>query len=262
MHNIYDSNNRPICLNFTITCKGSKKFRIWEEELNQQNSKYADREISVDGSRTIYFNLPATPEKLFIGCKNVSNLNDNDFQITIIETPLQSYEIYLDAEATEFLEIATKFAQTCGYTNPSPNGTFFKPKNSKFCIKYFPVIKDYASGRIIGTPARIGHNTGIIEVAKAKFDRYTIPMRIAILLHEFSHKYRNPKIGLAISNEIGADINALYIYLGTGWSKIDAICVFAKVFLKAQSNENIKRIRKLQDYIERFEKQEFAKKIG
>jgi hypothetical protein len=150
VHKIYDSNNRPICLNFTITCKGSKRFRIWAEELNQQNSKYADREISVDGSRTIFFNLPATPEKLFIGCKNVSNLNDNDFQFTIIETPLQSYEIYLDAEATEFLGIATKFAQTCGYTNPSPNGTFFKPKNSKFCIKYFPIIKDYASGRIIG----------------------------------------------------------------------------------------------------------------
>lgn len=262
MHKIYESNSRPVCLNFTITCKGSKRFRIWAEELEKKNSKYADREISVDGSRTIYFNLPVTPEKLFIGCVNINNVNDTDFQVTIFETPCQHFEIYLDSEAREFLEIATRFAQTCGYTNPSEKGTYFKPKNSKFCIKYFPIIKDYSTGRYIGTPARIGHNTGIIEVAKAKFDKYTIPMRIVILLHEFSHKYRNPKIGLAISNEVGADINALYIYLGTGWSKIDAICVFAKVFLKAQSNENIKRIRKLQDYIERFEQQEYAKKIG
>lgn len=262
MHKIYETNNKPTCLNFTITCKGSKRFRIWAEELDKKNCKYADREINVDGSRTIYFNLPVTPAKLFIGCKNVSNVNDTDFQVTIFETPCQSYEIFLDGEAKEFLDFATKFAQGCGTIEPSPNGTYFKPKNSNFCIKYFPVIKDYQSGRLIGTPARIGHNSGIIEVAKVKFDRYTIPMRIVILLHEFSHKFRNPKIGLSISNEVGADINALYIYLGTGWSKIDAICVFGKVFLKAQSNENIKRIRKLQDYIERFEQQEYAKKIN
>jgi hypothetical protein len=41
--------------------------------------------------------------------------------------------------------------------------------------------------------------------------------------------------GLEIENEVGADINALYIYLGLGFSKVDAICVFANVFLKAQT---------------------------
>jgi hypothetical protein len=59
----------------------------------------------------------------------------------------------------------------------------------------------------------------------------------------------------------GADINALYLYLGTGWSKIDAITVFAKVFLKAQTDSNILRIRKIQDYIQRFENQEYAQII-
>jgi ferritin len=96
-------------------------------------------------------------------------------------------------------------------------------------------------------------------VAYSKFKNYTIPMRIDILLHEFSHKYKNPKIGLEISNEIGADINALYIYLGLGFSKIDAICVFGNVFLKAQSSGNQERMRKIMDYINKFENQEFAK---
>jgi len=134
-------------------------------------------------------------------------------------------------------------------------------KCAKFKIKYFPIIPDYATGRPINTPARIGHKTGIIEVAKIKFDNYTVAMRMMILLHEFSHKYRNPKIGLKISNEFGADINALYIYLGIGFSKIDAICVFANVFLKAQTDDNIMRIRKLQDYIQKFENQEYAQLI-
>ena len=114
-------------------------------------------------------------------------------------------------------------------------------------------------GRPSTTPARIGHRTGVIDVSKLHFDRYTIPMRMCILLHEFSHKYRNPKIDLEISNEVGADLNALYIYLGLGYSKVDAIFVFANVFLKAQSQGNMVRMRKIMDYIKRFENQEFAK---
>ena len=118
---------------------------------------------------------------------------------------------------------------------------------------------DYATGNAVNTPARIGHKTGIIEVAKSKFDRYTVPMRVMILLHEFSHKYRNPKIGLPIAHESGADVNGLYLYLGVGFSKVDAICVFANVFLKAQTDSNIQRMRKIQEYIQKFENQEYAK---
>ena len=89
----------------------------------------------------------------------------------------------------------------------------------------------------------------------------TIPARVAIEVHEFSHKYRNPKMDLAIENEIGADINGLYMYLGLGFSKVDAIYVYANVFLKAQTPGNIARMRKIMDYIKRFENQEFAKLV-
>jgi ferritin len=64
---------------------------------------------------------------------------------------------------------------------------------------------------------------------------------------------------LPISDEIGADINALYIYLGLGYSKVDAIYVFINVFLKAQSEGNMKRMRKIMNYIAKFEKGEIAK---
>jgi hypothetical protein len=147
-----------------------------------------------------------------------------------------------------------------GFTQASPNGSLFATQNEKFKIVYFPVIRDFMSGKVHNTPARIGHQSGKIEVAKAKFDGYTIPMRLIILLHEFSHKYKNPKIGLKIEDEFGADINALYIYLGLGFSKIDAICVFANVFLKAQSDGNIARMRKIMNYIQRFENGEYAQK--
>ena len=254
----YDSDNRKFKLLVTITCKGKKKFRAWAEDLGKKNSKYVDREIVVDGKRTIYFSLPVSPKKLFIGVLNCENPKDKDFSVQLIEDKLPTYNIWQDENTKDFLNLAVHFSQVCGFEQASDSGRLYKTDNGKFNIKFFNIIRDHLSGKVFNTPARIGHNTGIIEVAKAKFDGYTIPMRMIILLHEFSHKYKNPKIGLEISNEIGADINALYIYLGLGFSKIDAICVFANVFLRAQTKGNVERMRKIMDYIQRFENQEFA----
>lgn len=259
MHKILNTDNKKFTLNITITCKGKKNFRVWAEDYGKKNSKYADRVISVEGKREIYFSFPVSPKQIFFGCLNADNLNDKDFNVTLNEAPLRSYNIALDSETIDFVQLAIQFSQVAGFKLPNQDGTIYQTSDEKFRIKYLPVIKDYATGNVLSTPARIGHSTGIIEVSAAKFVKYTIPMRIAILLHEFSHKYKNPKIGLDISNEIGADINALYIYLGLGFSKIDAICVFGQVFLKAQTNGNQERLRKIMDYIAKFENQEFAK---
>lgn len=256
----YPSNNRKFSLHITIKCSGKKKIRVWAEELGKRNSKYADREIEVNGERTVYFSFPVSPKSLFIGVLNSENPNDNTFQVILEEKELTTYQVWLDQQTRDFLNLSVHFSQVCGFEPASDRGRIFTTENKEFTIKYFNVIRDVASGQPMNTPARIGHNSGIIETAKCKFDKYTIPMRVIILLHEFSHKYKNPKIGLEISNEIGADINALYIYLGLGFSKIDAICVFANVFLKAQTKSNIERMRKIMDYIQKFENQEFAKR--
>lgn len=257
----YESGNREMSLHITIICKGTKKFRIWAEQLGRKNSKYADRVIQVTNSRTIYFSFPVSPKDLFIGCLNTSNINDKDFEVIIKEEPLKKYDILIDQDSREFLQLAINFSQTCGFVNPAQGGTTLQSASGKFRIKNYPQITDKMSGQVINTPARIGHNSGLIEVSSEKFKSYTIPMRLCILLHEYSHKYRNPAIGLKISNEFGADVNGLYLYLGTGWSKVDAICVFAKVFLKSQSQSNMLRIRKIQDYIKNFEAQQYAQVI-
>ncbi len=254
----FDSNNDKFSLVVIIKTQGTKTFRVWAEDLGKKNSKYADRQIKVDGERRIYFSFPVSPKKLFLGCCNTENVRDKDFQVSLVKTPLKDYNIWLDEDTKQFLDLAVPFAQVCGFEQADPNGKVFTTNSKRFNIKFFPIIKDYASGRTMNTPARIGHQTGNIEVAKVKFDKYTIPMRMAILLHEFSHVYKNPKIDLEISNETGADINALYIYLGLGFSKIDAICVYANVFLKAQTKGNVERMRKIMDYIAKFENGDFA----
>jgi hypothetical protein len=254
----YDSNNEKFSLIISVKTNGTKRFRVWAEDLGKKNSKYADREIKVDGERRIFFSFPVSPKKLFIGCVNCDNVGDKDFEVVLMKAPLRDYNIWLDTDTTQFLDLAVPFSQVSGFEDASPNGRIFTTDDQKFQIKYFDIIRDYASGKTLNTPARIGHQTGRIEIAKAKFDKYTIPMRVAILLHEFSHVYKNPKIDLEISNETGADINALYIYLGLGFSKIDAICVYGEVFLKAQTKGNIERMRKIMDYIAKFENEDFA----
>jgi len=254
------SNNRKFSLYITIKCAKAKKFRIWAEEFQKRNSKYADREIVVEGERTIHVNFPVSPQALFIGVLNSENPDDKDFSVDLQEQDLITYNVWLDSETRDFLSLAVPFSQVSGFSSATEQGRVYTTEDKEFTIKYFDVIRDQKSGQPMSTPARIGHKSGIIETAKVKFDKYTIPMRLVILLHEFSHKYKNPKIGLDIRDETGADINALYIYLGLGFSKIDAICVFANVFLKAQTKGNIERMRKIMDYIQKFENQEFAKR--
>jgi hypothetical protein len=257
--NVINSDNKKFSLFVTITCKGEKKFRVAISDYGKPNSLYGDREILVNQKRTIHFNFPVSPKTLAL---LVADLNDNsskDFEVSTMEAPLRTYDIWLDSETEDFLTLATHFCQVSGFEAGTPNGRIFSTEDKVFTIKYFDVIREQIGGKPLNTPARIGHRTGTIEISKIKYDTYTIPMRMIIILHEFSHKYKNPKIGLEISNEIGADINALYIYLGLGYSKVDAICVFANVFLKAQTQGNIERMRKIMDYIQKFENEEFAK---
>lgn len=256
MEQVWDTSKRKISLNVSIKCDNKCRFRVQALD-NHVNSKYADRTIEVEGFRTIYLSLPVSPEKMRIIVTPLDNAKN--FVVDIKEKTLKTYEIHMDAETSQFVKFAQTFSAQCGYEKASPQGRWFKTNDGKFKIQYYPVITDPRTGKASTTPARIGHNSGKIDVSKYHFDRYNIPMRMCILLHEYSHVYRNPKIDLEIDNEIGADLNALYIYLGLGYSKVDAIYVFANVFLKAQTDGNMQRMRKIMEYIKKFENEEYAK---
>lgn len=254
MEKIWETNNRKLALELAIKCSGICRFRVVATDFNP-NSKYADRTIEVNEFRKIYISFPQSPERVKI---KIIPLNQTDnFLVDFKEKPLKTYQIKLSEQTQKFVKFAQQFVACSGYESATNSGRFFTTKDKEFKIKYFTIISD--NGRISSTPARIGHSTGIIEVSKTHFDKYTIPMRMAILLHEYAHKYLNPLSNLPISDEIGADINALYIYLGLGYSKVDAIYVFINVFLKAQSEGNMKRMRKIMNYIAKFEKGEIAK---
>lgn len=262
MKQTIDTNNERMKIAITIKCRGRRKFRVYIEDAGRKNSKYADREIRVQGTRTIYFKLPVTTQQMTFCCHDKGNPQAMDYSVDIEKQPLDTYDIWYGEGTQDFLDLAVYFSQVCGFMKANKGGRVFATNDEAFKIKYYPVIIDQKSQRAMNTPARVGHTTGNIDVSKIKFDRYTFAMRMIILLHEYCHVHKNPRIGLEISNEIGADLNALYIYLGLGFSKVDALYVYANIFLKAQTKGNIQRMRRITDYIKRFESGEFAKKNG
>ncbi len=246
----WDSNNRKFCLFITITSpsKEKREFRIVASDI-KPNSKYADRVIIVEGSRDIYLSFPVSPKQLGITIMDKNKPLSTDFEVVFRETRIRDTVMAIDADTKSFIQMAIFVSQTLGFTIPQN----YESSDGLYKINVYDVIKDQASGRVMSTPARIGHTTGTIELSKVKMDGYTIPMRLVIVLHEFAHKFKNPKAGRPISHETGADIEALYLFLSLGFSKVDAIFVFANVFLKSQTPQNISRMRVIMDYIKRYE---------
>ena len=73
----------------------------------------------------------------------------------------------------------------------------------------------------------------------------SIPMRMAILCHEFSHFYLNE----VQKDEIEADLNALTMYLGMGYPVIEAHKAFLKTFHNSPSKVNKERYTYLKKFI-------------
>ena len=70
-------------------------------------------------------------------------------------------------------------------------------------------------------------------------------MRMAILLHEYSHFNLNKEP----SNEEEADKNGLKLYLALGYPTIDAYNVFLNVFRRSPSLQNKDRYDRLDNFI-------------
>jgi hypothetical protein len=162
---------------------------------------------------------------------------------------LDTCAIWMDEKTSSFLKFAQQFSERCGYLSEG----IYKSDDGKFVINYVNVITDRQTGKPMTTPARIGHQSGIIDVSRKQFQHYTYPQRLVILLHEFSHKWKNPEVGKSVADETAADINALYIYLSKGYPRTDALLVFTKVFYRNDTPQNRNRIKIIEDFVKNFD---------
>lgn len=242
-----------------IATNQTEKIGIQLSSKYKQNTYYTNRQGKVNGERMFYIRLPQSPKEATLRIWNVRNgerSRDGSFKILSVEQkPLKSQVIcgFIKKDlVNQFVRFAQAFSERAAQleAGPYPKGTSYQSNNGKFRIDYFDTIISRKSGKELSTPARISKSHGYIEVAKDKFLKYTVPMRMAILLHEFSHYFINDDQ----ANEEEADLNALMIYLGLGYPKIEAHQAFLTVFKNTPSDQNVQRHKLISKFINNFDK--------
>ena len=242
----------PTKLKIVIETQYSEKIWIKVMDSDRKNTFYTKRYSNVDGEETFYVLMPQAPDLASVIIYNDSNgMIKKDYSFNVKEIKAIPYSVKKrnwSKKTNSFIKFAQEFSDECGYLSASKKGDIYKSNNGKFRIDYFDKIRSYNTGSVIGTPARISQVNGRIEVSAEQFRKYTIPMRMAILLHEYSHYYlnKNPH------NEIEADLNGLNIYLKLGYPRIDIYNVFLNVFKTSPSAQNKQRYLKLDSFVKNF----------
>lgn len=271
MQKVFPSNKKKFSISFNVKSLVPQKMKVQAFDKNRPHSFYYATEGTVDGKgRTFDLLFPLSPDELVIRVFPSRFKTYNDFlrfanpaqrDISISGEKIGSLKttpIWLTKDDLEFIAFAEWFATNSSIISATQaNGipSIYRSNNGKFVIHYHTKIRN-RDGSYVSTPARIGHETGEIDVSQQDFKNYTIPGRMAILLHEYCHKYVNESTGLKMSDEIGADVNALNIYLSLGYSPVEAHLVFLSVFETANNKFNHMRYKVLKDFIDKFLKGE------
>jgi hypothetical protein len=249
---LLDTRKQALAVDLEVAVQKPCRVRVMVVNPDKPNTVYFDRFKDVVDRVPFEIKMPLTAQKsrLIVGC--IGNSNDDNVRITKLErkklithAPCLNGNGGAGSKVREFLKFAEEFSENAAIYQ---FGTYYSDKRN-FRIDYFPVIKDAESGKYMTTPARINNYSGRIEVAKKTFLPCSVPSRIAILMHEFAHFNLNE----VQHDEIEADLNALKIYLGAGYPKIEAHKGFLDVFKTHPSNDNRNRYEFIKKFIDDFE---------
>lgn len=223
------------------------------DEKGHPNTVYFDSDAEIDGINQFNIRLPKFPDTgvlLEIYNEENGHINNDptfrvgkDRRIEELDIPLKTIK---DNSAASFAKFAYDLSEDAGFI-PAKNSIYVSP-DGKFRVDYKDVIRD-DKGRELATPARVNANTGIIEISKKYFLRFSVFGRFAILWHEWAHVYKNS----VPEDEKMADKWAISYYLGLGCPKIEILRVFLKTFQNTPSDLNVERYNLLEDFAKNWD---------
>lgn len=212
------------------------------------------------GKKWFSFPLPIAPDylRLEISDKNTGKKSG----IQILDKRISCKKpvgLSVDAETKRFIEFAAWFARHSGTLRTGLHSS----ANNEFHIRYLPVITSLETGKRVHTPARVSHETGVMEVSQEDFLQLSVVNRLVILLHEFFHVYGNT------TNEKDCDRFALNVALKMGFSKTECFYTLSKLFMysshpavgeagkfqAASEQEKEERVLRAKDFIMVFQEQ-------
>jgi hypothetical protein len=264
MNLLFKTREKSLTLMIEVSTDSPQKIQIIVKDINKPNTKYTDRYSTVDGTQKFYVRMPLSPYESLVSIYNKSNGNtkqgsDNSFKVIRVDArPLERKMDCVDwsnPKIRDFVGFAQQFSNNAGILSAGkyPNGSTYISDEGNFRIDYFDDIRS-KTGQVIATPARISQTKGIIQVSKQHFQQFTVPMRMAILLHEFSHFYLNERI----EDETEADLNGLLVYLALGYPRIEAYQSFLTTFKDTPTPQNKERYEILHQFITNFERNKFC----
>jgi hypothetical protein len=213
--------------------------------------------------------MPLTPEKAILDIYNVKYPVGNSKRYSGFkvvdkkEMPLLvnlGVFDYDDEDLQEFIPFAEKIAERAAILSAGPHtgemegGSIYKSPSGRFTIQYLDEIIDFQKRRTDGNGNDLGPNpnylkpattsmrcnsaTGLIQIGRKFMLQYSIPERIAVMLHEFSHFFRNYRQ----DDEREADYHAAQIYSGLGYGKREFFTGLWKVFKRNPFDLNVDRL--------------------
>lgn len=256
----------PQILKVGVRTDRQRQIRLIVSDARQKNTVFTNRYNVVNGDQTFYVRMPLAPAVALVqvyddalgnqpgAMSGITMIGSNRKPGMGIERmPLEKVTDMVDMtnpDVRGFVDLAQRFSYNAGWMNPGKYSSW----GGKIRFSYQPTLFNGDSGKESATPARVGENTGLIEISQKLFIPFTVPMRFAILCHEFAHFYLNNEK----FSEVEADLQGLLIYLGLGFPHIEAKQAFLETFIGSPSELNSYRYKVIERFIDDFEKNKFA----
>lgn len=240
---------KPFNMQLGIRVMGTAQLRI--KVYDSYNGRvYADHRLELKRSSPVLIKLPIVPDEL---TAKIESLNNCRFVVEHIEVkPDTQCPLELTEGDRHFISLIKWFATQLQDLEAGEKGTLYQSEG--FSILYLDTIRE---GSIeLTTPARVARASGVIEVSAKAIEKYTVPMVIVMLLHEYAHKYKNPEYGKEVENEITADIIAVNIALNLGFDPWEVEHCFRAVFAQKDTDLNRRRMAAISDFIGLFQRTE------
>lgn len=256
---IYTGRDEQILMLTVRTLTGKpEKIRLVVCDRDQNNTVFTNRYKVFDGDQSFWVRMPISPKVALVQVYNEANGNlaeGKDKSFTILSPGIERLPLIKkmnevdmrNRDVRSFINLAKRFSFYLGVMDCGK----YQSDDGRIQIQFDPVI--LRDGKPSSTPARISEDTRIIEVAQNIMLPFTVPMRFAILCHEFAHCYLNSKP----ESEVEADLQGLLIYLGLGFPRVEGKLAFTQTFQGVPTELNAKRYSILNNFIDNFENHQF-----
>jgi hypothetical protein len=210
--------------------------------------KYGSEEKPFTGRTTLKFPFPNRFGRLKLEVVNMLTGSKDVVIEKISHVNLKPKDLTVSPLTRSFIKFAQEFAKAVGHSEPG----LYASDDQKFQISLLDKIRDYQTGEVLDTPARINHQTGLIEVSKTDFDAMTVTNRFYILLHEYVHYANNT------TDEVECDLLAAKTCMELGYSAIECLYSVSKLFMynttahPTQRQEQETRVKQVRDFISKF----------